>query len=180
MGKERKPLWIDAPAKEALEKMRHGGQIKADAGRRMLVKLSQIAFGAVLCSIIGTLMYRVDSGIVSLFCTTLLIIWLMNRFKWIAPPILAIAFVPFFSGGVDLWAFPAAVAVSLLGLVIILFAADTVGKHAERHPQTCPRKPEAEHRQVPSVAPTRRRRRYFFFKKALRMHIICASIVCDL
>ncbi|WP_217560353.1 hypothetical protein [Paenibacillus sp. GbtcB18] len=87
--------------------------------------MSSISAGAVLASVVGTLIYHLIPGIFSLFVNTLIIIWL-NRAKWNAPPILAVSLIPFFTVTPRIWDIPLAVAVSLAGLTAVLLAAEFV------------------------------------------------------
>lgn len=86
-----------------------------------------ISAGAVLASVIGTLICHLIPGIFALFVNTLVIIWL-NKVKWNAPPILAVSLIPFFTVTSRIWDVPLAVALSLAGLTVTLLAADFVHK----------------------------------------------------
>ncbi|MBM7566824.1 hypothetical protein [Paenibacillus sacheonensis] len=83
-------------------------------------ELAGIACGAVLSSIVGSMAYAVDSGTVSLFICTLLTIWLVRTMKLNAPPIIAVALIPFLTHPAVLWVTPVSVAASLAGLVAVL------------------------------------------------------------
>jgi hypothetical protein len=83
--------------------------------------VSKITLGAIISSIIGTGLFSIHPGVVSLLITTLITIGMINKFKWNAPPILAVSFIPFFSNPPQLWAIPLSVAASLIGLTFILF-----------------------------------------------------------
>lgn len=80
--------------------------------------IGRITLGAVIAVSIGSLMYSLSHGAVSFFITALLTILLIQFFKWNAAPILAVSFIPFFAHPTSFWALPAAVVVSLLGLVV--------------------------------------------------------------
>lgn len=84
---------------------------------------SKIALGAVVASTIGSLFVYWSSGVVSLLLTLLLVIWLINLFKWNAPPILAVSLIPFFTQPPLLWVIPVSVCIALLGLLFTLSAA---------------------------------------------------------
>ena len=85
-----------------------------------LAEFRNIIFGAFLCSIIGTALYYISPGVISLFINAVITIWMINRFKWNAPPIIAVAFIPYFSKSTHLWAIPLSVGVALVGLMFIL------------------------------------------------------------
>ncbi|MCY9592131.1 hypothetical protein PC41400_04350 [Paenibacillus chitinolyticus] len=89
--------------------------------------MSSISAGAVLATVVGTLIYYLVPGILALFVNTLIIIWL-NKVKWNAPPILAVSLIPFFTETPRIWDVPLAVALSLAGLTVTLLAADFVHK----------------------------------------------------
>ncbi|MNH99808.1 hypothetical protein D3C73_525890 [compost metagenome] len=85
-----------------------------------LKELSKIALGAIISSIVGTVLFHLSPGVISIFSNTLITIWLIHTFKWNAPPILAVSFIPFFTQSPNLWALPLAVCVSISGLIITL------------------------------------------------------------
>jgi len=85
-----------------------------------LKELGKISFGAILSSIIGTFMFYLDAGVFSLLANMLITIWLITKFKWNAPPILAVSFIPFFARTPELWTVPLSVCGSLLGLLLTL------------------------------------------------------------
>ncbi|QHW33316.1 hypothetical protein GZH47_22660 [Paenibacillus rhizovicinus] len=85
-----------------------------------LPELGGIAVGAVASSVIGTLAYAVNEGMVSLFISTLATIWLVRTWKLNAPPIVAVSLIPFFAHPANLWMPPLSVAASLAGLVAVL------------------------------------------------------------
>ncbi|MFC5652539.1 HPP family protein [Paenibacillus solisilvae] len=84
-------------------------------------QLGKVAFGAILSSLIGTVLVYLHPGVITLLINTVIVIYLINRFKWNAPPILAVSFVPFFVQSSFIWAIPLSVCGSLLGLLITLF-----------------------------------------------------------
>jgi hypothetical protein len=83
--------------------------------------LRRIAFGASLSSLIGSVMYMINPGGISLFIDALIIIFLINKFHWNAPPILAVSFIPYFSKTADWWSVPLSVGMSLFTLLFLLF-----------------------------------------------------------
>jgi hypothetical protein len=85
-----------------------------------LKDISKIALGAVISSVIGSLLFHLSPGIISLFINTLITIWLINQFKLNAPPILAVSIIPFFAHSPNLWIMPLSVSGSMLGLILIL------------------------------------------------------------
>ncbi|OMF37247.1 hypothetical protein BK133_06490 [Paenibacillus sp. FSL H8-0548] len=91
-------------------------------------EVRKIAFGAILSSVIGSLFVFWSSGVLSLLFTLLIVIFLINKFKWNAPPILAVSLIPFFTQPPLLWVIPLSVCGSLLGLLMTLSAASYVEK----------------------------------------------------
>ncbi|MBO7744659.1 HPP family protein [Paenibacillus sp. MWE-103] len=83
-------------------------------------ELFGIAGGAVLSAAVGTAAYALHGGMVSLFCSTLAMIWLVRALKLNAPPIIAVALIPFFAHPDKLWVAPASVAVSIAGLLAVM------------------------------------------------------------
>ncbi|MDR6882878.1 membrane protein YdbS with pleckstrin-like domain [Bacillus sp. 3255] len=80
--------------------------------------VGRITIGAIIAVTIGSVMYAISHGAVSFFLTAIVTISLIQLFKWNAAPILAVSFVPFFAHPTSIWALPAAVFVSLLGLMV--------------------------------------------------------------
>lgn len=91
-------------------------------------QVRKIAFGAILSSAIGSLFLFLSSGVLSLLLTLLIVIFLINKFKWNAPPILAVSLIPFFTQPTQIWVIPLSVCGSLLGLLLTLSAAAYVEK----------------------------------------------------
>lgn len=91
-------------------------------------ELSIIALGAIVSSIIGSVIVYLHPGALALFINTLVIIGLMAKFKLNAPPILAISFVPFFVSPTYVWLIPLSVFIALLGLMVTLFAVHKLEK----------------------------------------------------
>jgi hypothetical protein len=88
--------------------------------------LVRVAGGAVIVSIVGCLMFTVDQGIISFFLTSLLSVWLIRKFRWNAPPLLAVALIPFFAHPPSIWIIPICVSTSLAGLLLTLLMAEFV------------------------------------------------------
>jgi hypothetical protein len=90
--------------------------------------LSKIVFGACLSALIGSIMYAISTSEISIFINALIIIFLIKKFHWNAPPILAVSFIPYFSKAPDFWTIPLSVGLSLLSLLLLLFAVDAIEK----------------------------------------------------
>ncbi|MFC5402584.1 hypothetical protein [Cohnella soli] len=88
----------------------------------------RVLLGATIASTIGTALHAMLPGVAGLLIDTLLVIWLIQRFKWKAPPILAVSIIPFFVPQNNLWAMPASVFVSLAGLIVLLEGARRVSE----------------------------------------------------
>ncbi|BAU27850.1 hypothetical protein DFP93_10920 [Aneurinibacillus soli] len=88
----------------------------------------KIVGGAILASTIGSSLYFVNSGFVSFFLTSFVIIWMIQKFNWNAAPILAVSLVPYFSKPPSVWIFPLSVSCSLLGLLVTLWVIQQVEK----------------------------------------------------
>ncbi|TXK76091.1 hypothetical protein [Paenibacillus sp. N3.4] len=78
----------------------------------------RITIGAIIAVLLGSLLYSISHGALSFFVTALITISLIQFFKWNAAPILAVSFVPYFAHPTSFWALPAAVLISLLGLML--------------------------------------------------------------
>lgn len=89
-------------------------------------EVGKVTFGAVVSSGIGTLLYYIYPSAISLFINVIITIWLINKFKWNAPPIVAVALIPFFSHSAHHWAIPLSVCAALLGLMLVLYIAGLV------------------------------------------------------
>ncbi|MBB3112231.1 Na+/phosphate symporter [Paenibacillus phyllosphaerae] len=90
--------------------------------------IGRIALGAFIASLIGTLIFSFVPGIMALFINTLLIIQLKHLLKLNAPPVLAVSFIPFFSGAAEAWHVPVLIGVSLTGLTLLLMGVDWLEK----------------------------------------------------
>ncbi|QAY67583.1 HPP family protein [Paenibacillus protaetiae] len=104
-----------------------------------LAEYCKITLGAVVSSLAGTLLYLIYPGTVTLFINVLFAIWLIKRMKWNAPPIVAVAIIPFFSHSPYHVLVPVSVLVSLAGLTALLYAAELI---AARWPKTAAAKRE--------------------------------------
>lgn len=91
-------------------------------------EVRNIAVGAIVASAIGSLFITFSPGIFSLLATMLIVIGLMKKMNWNAPPILAVALIPFFTQPPTLWIIPISVGCTLAGLLITLSAAAYVEK----------------------------------------------------
>ncbi|MDR7314493.1 HPP family protein [Brevibacillus nitrificans] len=97
-----------------------------------LSEMSKITWGAFISSMVGTLFFFVYPSPISLFVNVLFTIWMINRFKWNAPPIVAVSLIPFFSHSDYHWYIPLSVCAVLLGSMIVLFIAEQLeGKWAD-------------------------------------------------
>ncbi|MFC4100107.1 hypothetical protein [Paenibacillus xanthanilyticus] len=82
--------------------------------------IARIALGAFMATLIGTVIFNFVPGIAALFLNTLIVIQLKHLMKLNAPPVLAVSFIPFFSGAVAAWHVPLLVGCSLAGLTFVL------------------------------------------------------------
>lgn len=89
-------------------------------------EIGKITFGAVVSSVLGTALYYIYPSPISLFVNVILTIWLINKFKWNAPPIVAVALIPFFSHSAHHWAIPLSVCAALLGLMLVLYLVQLI------------------------------------------------------
>ncbi|MGG3319535.1 HPP family protein [Brevibacillus centrosporus] len=89
-------------------------------------EMSKITLGATVSSVIGTLFFFVYPSPISLFVNVLLTIWMINRFKWNAPPIVAVSLIPFFSQSSHHWFIPLSVCAVMLGVMLVLLIAELV------------------------------------------------------
>ncbi|WP_337100833.1 hypothetical protein [Paenibacillus sp. YIM B09110] len=85
--------------------------------------VGKVALGAITASLIGSLCMHFSTGVLSILLNTVAVMWLIRKFKWNAPPILAVSFIPFFTQPSTIWITPLSVAVSLLGLLLFLYTA---------------------------------------------------------
>ncbi|MFH5185998.1 hypothetical protein ACHHV8_27005 [Paenibacillus sp. TAB 01] len=96
--------------------------------------------GASAASLISSALFLSDTGFISFFAAVLSTIILIQKFRLNAPPILAIALVPFFTHPGNLWGLPLAVLVSLSGLLLTLVRRRGVQGVARAVESTCSRK----------------------------------------
>lgn len=85
---------------------------------------TKLIMGASAASLISSALYISNAGFISFFAATISTIILIQRFRLNAPPILAIALVPFFTHPDNLWSLPLAVLVSLTGLLMTLLLVE--------------------------------------------------------
>lgn len=81
----------------------------------------RIITGAVAAVTIGSLFYTISTGAISFFITAVVTITFIQIFKWNAAPIMAVSLIPYFAHPVSIWALPAAVFVSLIGLLLSIW-----------------------------------------------------------
>ncbi|WP_027086433.1 HPP family protein [Cohnella panacarvi] len=84
--------------------------------------------GSTIAAVIGTLLHVLEPGAVGLLADCLLVGWLIHRFRWNAPPILAVSIIPFFVDQGNAWITPICVLLSLSGLIFLLAAANLIGE----------------------------------------------------
>jgi hypothetical protein len=89
-------------------------------------ELVRITIGAFVSAVIGTLLVYVYPSSVSVFINVLITMLLINKFKWNAPPIVAISLIPFFSHSAHRWVIPLSACAVLVGLMLTLFVAERV------------------------------------------------------
>ncbi|MBP3965314.1 HPP family protein [Paenibacillus lignilyticus] len=92
----------------------------------LMSELGKITFGAVVSALIGTILFYLYPSSLTLFVNAVIIIWLIRKFNWNAPPIAAVALIPFFSHSPHLWAIPISVCAALLGLMGSLVLAEVL------------------------------------------------------
>ncbi|RUS47396.1 HPP family protein [Cohnella sp. AR92] len=89
-------------------------------------EIARITVGAFVSSAIGTILFYLYPSPITVLANVLITIWLIRKFKWNAPPIVAVSLVPFFSHSPHHWVIPLSVSAVLLGLMLILFIAERV------------------------------------------------------
>ncbi|MWC26968.1 HPP family protein [Paenibacillus sp. MMS18-CY102] len=92
---------------------------------------ANISVGAVIGATVGNVLYSINPGPVTFFLNALLMIALITRMKWNAPPILAVSFIPYFSHPTTVWTLPLSVALSLSGLIATLWITETLERGFE-------------------------------------------------
>lgn len=88
--------------------------------QREMIKVSAAALLAVL---FGNGLYFASSGVGSFFVTALLVVFLIQKLRLQAAPIVAVSFVPYFARPDAFWTVPMSVFASLAGLFLVLTAA---------------------------------------------------------
>lgn len=58
---------------------------------------ARISTGAIIGATIGSVLYMLDPSPITFFVDALLMIGLITKMKWNAPPIMAVSFIPYFS-----------------------------------------------------------------------------------
>ena len=91
-------------------------------------EIGKITVGASVSCVLGTLLFSMYPSSISLFVNVLLTIWMIKKFKWNAPPIVAVSLIPFFSHSTHLWFIPVSVCAVLLGLMLFLYVAERLEK----------------------------------------------------
>ncbi|WNC15666.1 HPP family protein [Brevibacillus brevis] len=89
-------------------------------------EISRITLGAFISSVIGTLLFFIYPSSIMIFINVLLTIWLINKFKWNAPPIVGVSLIPFFSHSSHHLYIPLSVAAGMLGLMLFLYVAGRI------------------------------------------------------
>jgi hypothetical protein len=90
-----------------------------------LKELLKLILGAGIASLIGSALFRSDAGMLAFLATALLTIQLLRRYQLQAPPILAVALIPYFANPTSIWVVPVSVIASLSGLVVFLLLVET-------------------------------------------------------
>jgi hypothetical protein len=89
--------------------------------------------GASAASLISSSLFLSMTGFLPFFTATLCTILLIRKFNLNAPPILAIALIPFFSQPTSIWSLPLAVLISLTGLLLALSFVELAVVIGARH-----------------------------------------------
>ncbi|THF76260.1 HPP family protein [Cohnella fermenti] len=89
-------------------------------------ELTRITIGAFATSMIGTGLYFLYPSAISVFANVLIAIWMIKKFQWNAPPIVAVSLIPFFSHSEHHWLIPLSAVAALLGLMLTLYIAEFV------------------------------------------------------
>ncbi|WP_308637406.1 HPP family protein [Paenibacillus silvisoli] len=114
-------------------------------------ELGKITFGAVVSALLGTLLFYLYPSSLTLFVNAVITIWLIRKFNWNAPPIAAVALIPFFSHSAHLWTIPISVCAALVGLVVTLLLAELADtKLAPYFAAMIKNEPAAESRDIAS------------------------------
>nr|WP_275296722.1 HPP family protein [Brevibacillus choshinensis] len=93
-----------------------------------MTEISKIILGSFLSSALGTLFFYMYPSPISLFANALITMWMVTRFKWNAPPIVAVSLIPFFSHSPNHWFIPLSICAVMLGLMLFLVVAELIEK----------------------------------------------------
>ncbi|WP_438448687.1 hypothetical protein [Gorillibacterium sp. sgz5001074] len=93
-----------------------------------LPHMARIILGACASAVIGSLLHYVDAGAVSFLITTALTLTLIQVSRLDAAPIMAVSIIPYFVHPTAVWILPAAVLVSLSGLLVPIWLLDRLEK----------------------------------------------------
>ncbi len=88
----------------------------------------KIFLGSVFVALISTVMFQLNDGLLSLFCTMLIAVGIIYKFELNAPPILAVAMIPYYIQAPSYWEFPFALSLTLIGLVAVLLLNEGLEK----------------------------------------------------
>ncbi|UQZ85891.1 hypothetical protein SK3146_05181 [Paenibacillus konkukensis] len=80
--------------------------------------------GAAVASLVSSALFLSHTGLLSLLLASLFAILIIRKFHLNAPPVLAIALIPYFAEPAQVWTFPLAVLASLGGLLLLLSIAE--------------------------------------------------------
>ncbi|UUZ97753.1 HPP family protein [Paenibacillus sp. P25] len=94
--------------------------------------LLKLVAGAGAASLIGSLLFWSHTGVLAFMLTAASTILLIRRFHLNAPPILAVALIPYFSQPASWWNLSLSVMSSLIGLVAVLACAESLKEALER------------------------------------------------
>lgn len=84
-------------------------------------ELFTISAAAIAASLIGSIIFFIDSGVFSFLITCLITISLILYYKITAAPVLAVAVIPFFAHPAMMWLFPLSLSLTLVGLIAVLW-----------------------------------------------------------
>ncbi|TVY01897.1 hypothetical protein [Paenibacillus cremeus] len=90
--------------------------------------LMRLVAGAAAASTLGSVLFLTGSGLWAFLVTSLCTILLIRKFHLNAPPIMAVALIPFFSQAVHWWVLPLSVSASLSGLVATLLLTELLAQ----------------------------------------------------
>lgn len=97
-----------------------------------LKELLKLVTGAGAASLIGSLFFLSHTGVLAFLLTAACTITMIRRFHLNAPPILAVALIPYFSHPAGWWNLTLAVLSSLIGLVVILGLSEMLASAMQR------------------------------------------------